>query len=292
MSEVESFLEEFQASLEDLKASLEACTKELGEKSGRVAVLSLIDDGVKRLETLDGRLSSASLFLPSYEVRRCASDVGKLRASYRSRKRALFPREQFRFRNLDKVLSGQSSEQSTSTTIAASQDGPPKNAEKCDTAEKNSDENLVVSHRVGETVTVENNGGKHVVLSHIQGCTVMIRSVSGALHMEDVADSHVSADPVRGSIHISRCSSSQFELSARQVRIHDSSGSTFFLHTQSGAIIESCTNLKFAPLDTENVREKLVDAELSSSVNEWDKVRDFNWLRVQPSPNWRKCANA
>ena len=74
-----------------------------------------------------------------------------------------------------------------------------------------------------------------------------------------------------------------------QTRIHHSQSSDFYVYAKTTPIIEFCTNVRFAPYGfSYGNREtdfKLATFDLQQG-NQWDQVKDFNWLKSTPSPNW------
>ena len=69
-------------------------------------------------------------------------------------------------------------------------------------------------------------------------------------------------------------------LEAAQVRIHSSSRSNVYCKVQSQPVIETCTELQFAPLDDAGSKSDAEEQHL------WSQVQDFSWLRAGASPNW------
>ena len=66
-----------------------------------------------------------------------------------------------------------------------------------------------------------------------------------------------------------------------------------YLHVTSEPIIEDCTDMRFAPypytdiLPADQLGQLFSTSNLNPDVNYYDRVKDFNWLRQQKSPNWR-----
>jgi hypothetical protein len=82
-------------------------------------------------------------------------------------------------------------------------------------------------------------------------------------------------------------------LASRQIRLHTSSACDFYLHVHSRPIIEHCSKFRFAPypLTHPSLTKDLTDAGLKTVgdpavASLWQQVDDFNWHRVQASPNW------
>jgi hypothetical protein len=115
---------------------------------------------------------------------------------------------------------------------------------------------------------------------------------------------HIIIGPIAGSVHLEGARYSKLVLASRQIRLHDAHHCDFYLHVLSNPIIEHCDTLRFAPHDYSPYTEfgshlrtaSLAWANDGTSVaplgytspllNNWQKIEDFNWLRVQASPNW------
>lgn len=69
-------------------------------------------------------------------------------------------------------------------------------------------------------------------------------------------------------------------LEAAQVRVHSSTDSDMYLDVQSQPVIEDCCKLRFGPL---NGKASAADKEGAAL---WSQVKDFGWMRPEPSPNW------
>jgi len=98
-------------------------------------------------------------------------------------------------------------------------------------------------------------------------------------------------------VHLEKATACHFSIASRQIRIHETRNCDFYLYVLSGPIIETCSELRFAPYNFsyERYSQHMMDAGLAADIsstdsnnehNKWAQVEDFNWLRVQHSPNW------
>ena len=72
-------------------------------------------------------------------------------------------------------------------------------------------------------------------------------------------------------------------------RTHNTKQTNFYLHVTSRAIIEDCSEVKFAPfaLKYDGLDQDFESSSLNRDTNNWNKIDDFNWLASdKPSPNW------
>ena len=94
---------------------------------------------------------------------------------------------------------------------------------------------------------------------------------------------------MRTSVFVEGCSDSAFALACQQLRVHSTTATRFFLHVSTRAIVEDCSAVSFGPygLTYPGIDGDYEASGLDRSVNNWDKVEDFNWLAAdKASPNW------
>ena len=133
-----------------------------------------------------------------------------------------------------------------------------------------------------------------VKLQDLKGCKVVLKGILGAVFLHNLIDCIVITGPVRGAAHVEGIERCKLYIAAHQVRIHSAQNSDFYLAVKSDPIIEYSTGLQFAPypLSYEGINSDFKEAGLSSicdqeASGEWGRVKDFGWIRMTPSPNWR-----
>eukprot|EP01064_Diplonema_japonicum_P035413 TRINITY_DN7661_c0_g1_i1.p1 TRINITY_DN7661_c0_g1~~TRINITY_DN7661_c0_g1_i1.p1 ORF type:complete len:303 (+),score=94.67 TRINITY_DN7661_c0_g1_i1:66-911(+) len=124
-----------------------------------------------------------------------------------------------------------------------------------------------ISNKVNETIHIAPNSS--IFLSRLTNCKIFIK-------------------PIEGSVFIDSCKGCTFVAACRQLRVHTTTASSFYLLCSSEPIIEDTTNVGFAPYlwDFEGKQTVLDGTSLGGYVNKWDQVNDFKWLKAQHSPNW------
>eukprot|EP01065_Artemidia_motanka_P023679 TRINITY_DN28343_c0_g1_i1.p1 TRINITY_DN28343_c0_g1~~TRINITY_DN28343_c0_g1_i1.p1 ORF type:complete len:314 (+),score=107.67 TRINITY_DN28343_c0_g1_i1:56-943(+) len=117
---------------------------------------------------------------------------------------------------------------------------------------------------------------------------------SPSMFLSDLEDCEVFVEPVDGSVFVDRCTGCTFVAAARQLRVHRTTASNFYLHCASQPIIEDCEECGFAPFLWEWPEREATFAAttLASSKNHWDQVNDFKWIRAQQSPHWHVVPEA
>ncbi|KAJ1651332.1 hypothetical protein IWQ61_008078 [Dispira simplex] len=131
----------------------------------------------------------------------------------------------------------------------------------------------------------------------------------GSVLLKNLTNCIVLVGPQGGSMFVDHCQECVVVVACHQLRTHSSSDVWFCLHTTSRPIIEECHRIgvahypeKLAPVETlgtttsivpsppkgvEDVKASWETAGLWHTVNKYDNVDDFKWLRRQPSPHWR-----
>ena len=119
------------------------------------------------------------------------------------------------------------------------------------------------------------------------GETISIKP-SSSIFLSDLTDCKVLIKPLDGSVFIKSCTSCTFVVAARQLRVHNTKLSSFYLHCSSEPIIEDCSEVSFAPYNWnfENKSELFASTTLTAETDKWNLVNDFKWLKSQQSPNW------
>jgi hypothetical protein len=173
---------------------------------------------------------------------------------------------------------------------------PPPAAEETDEA--------VIEHLSGKTVVLtaadlsrllaektrrQAREGVDLALAHLSDCTVVVLGVTRALRAESLQRCHLYLAPVAGSLLLAHLTDCVLFAPARQVRIHDSRNSDFYLRCASRPILERSSGLRFAPYSMryDRLATHLREAGLEHVPEDaWRSVDDFDWLRQQASPNW------
>ena len=140
-------------------------------------------------------------------------------------------------------------------------------------------------------------GERDIRIMGLTDCIVLVRGVTRALRVDNLLHVALFTGPIAGSVLLHGATSCDFMLAARQVRIHTSSDSTFYLDVRSRPIIEGCTTLSFAPYrlrydgwDADARVASLNDGGgggtlqpatslVETSTSMWCAVDDFGWHR-------------
>ncbi|CAM9607684.1 unnamed protein product, partial [Phaeothamnion confervicola] len=154
-----------------------------------------------------------------------------------------------------------------------------------------------------------------VTATGLTRCSLVLLGVMDALRLQGLTDCRVFCGPVRGPVYVDGCHCCCIAAASRQLRIHETASTDFYVRTLSGPIIEDCSKLRFAPyrLDYAGLATDLDAAGLAATaagtgsaavaaaaapaptapgtaalplMDAWKDIKDFRWLRTQQSPHW------
>jgi hypothetical protein len=139
-------------------------------------------------------------------------------------------------------------------------------------------------------------------------CDVYVLGPLRALRLRSLSAVRVFAFAVAGSAFVEGARSCQLHLAARQVRIHHTSDTDFYLRVRSRPVIEDTVRARFAPYAfcvgaregrAENAAAAralaaagLGEGDAAAWRDAWRSVDDFAWLRATPSPHWAELPAA
>ncbi|KAI6778130.1 Tubulin-specific chaperone C [Emericellopsis cladophorae] len=150
-----------------------------------------------------------------------------------------------------------------------------------------------------DTIEISKQKGLHIILplsasrataagslQDLEGCIVdMSVPTNGAplpsLALKNISGSLVIAGRVSSSVHITNVKDSIVVLTAQQARIHDCKNVRIYLFCASDPVIESCSEMRFAPLPTIYANDTP-----KGTTNRWDRIEDFSWRKGGENPNW------
>ncbi|KAH9507315.1 hypothetical protein Btru_056891 [Bulinus truncatus] len=277
---VKLFLDAFKAERLDLEEQL--------DKSKSVEASNLIthfDNLSQRVSKLQRYVSESAMFLPPYDLKTAQNILTSLQTKIHEKREELIPKKKFAFK---------SSNRKTDKRPAVSCSLKSEETAK----DSNSGDDLVLELAACKFVGISNRtlqknrneiDKKDIALANLTDCTVLLYGSPSAIHMNKLKNCKVFSGPVPGSIFIRECVNCTFNLSCHQLRIHSTTNSHFYIHVTSKAIVEDCSDVKFAPCTWtyDGQDEDYATSGLSKDRNNWDLVDDFNWLAADAhSPNW------
>jgi len=261
----------------------QVCLIEDGLKRAKDVDKSLIpahlDETYRNLGNLQKYVTDAVVFLPSYDVGKAQNIVKDLNTRFQNTQNEVQPKKKFGFKG---------AKQKKAAVKSEVQDVQPVQTKH------NLQSGVSIRGKKGEKnleLSEEETAEGDVTLADLDDCHVIIHGAPSTLHMSNINNCKIFAGPVSSSIFIDGCQDSEFALSCQQLRIHSTTNTHFYIHVTSKAIIEDSSQVRFGAhpgldLIPDSSWKK---AALQKSINNWDKVGDFNWLASdKPSPNWSK----
>ncbi|KAF9914776.1 hypothetical protein BX616_007574 [Lobosporangium transversale] len=265
-----------------------------------------IDNLVQRIHILEKTVTEKISVLPPYDARVCMEAIKSLSERLNQLRTTLVPKPKFSFKSRKAS--------SSTTTVTAASSSPASLPKATETPRSSSlvDQSLFMKFedRTGEhlfigslpmsddsskdgvergTTTV----AKDVALTNLTDCTVnLVHNIPlGAIHIKNLKRCVLVIPPVSGSILLHDCEGCTLIGACHQSRMHTSKNMDIYLHVTSEPIIEDCNDMRFAPygqiLPVDELKRLFEAANLNPTKNYYDRVKDFNWLRQQQSPNWR-----
>lgn len=277
-----AFFVEFRAGMERLAADT-AAAREARDGQAFDAVLAAI-------RGWHGKVAGAAHYLPAYDLRQAQEGLKAAEGSVAQARAEAIPKKKFSFANKQPAPAATPAAQvaheaSVVGALAPAEQQPapaPKQAAIAPGLRGLSGETLAI--RCGTV-----NGGDFE-LSALSKCRVSIADHLGALRVTNLADCVVKCGPVAGAVFIEGCTNCTFFLATRQIRIHGTRSSSFYILVASTPIIEDCSDVGFGPdrLAYPTKAELLAKAGFDANMqtDKWSKVDDFKWLKQQQSPNW------
>ncbi|KAJ1926773.1 hypothetical protein IWQ60_003509 [Tieghemiomyces parasiticus] len=313
------FWTEFQATRDAISeeiAAVDAILPGTATRDRRTQLLPRNQALFSRVLDLEAQVTQALVHLPPYDERLYRSCLDQLKTALRRQKDALTPRSKFSFRS-QPAASSTTSEPTATLNIPNVKPHVPSvsdlmaRSSPSDGKAMDDVHTLVIAdlcrqhYRLpfsrGYAASTDATLPTSLRVNHCRDAVLDFTSSRGRLasvFLRNLQRCIVVLGPLAGSVYVDDCVECTVVVACRQLRVHTSRALTFVLHTTSDPIIEDCTGIRVAPyptLDPTNVDHAGGDhievdawrqANLISTVNRYDQVDDFKWLRRQRSPNW------
>lgn len=237
------------------------------------------------IQALQNALTSATLFLTSYNVKSGQAALNELRNSLDIVKDKFLAKKKFGFRS--KASAQPSKPQSEPT--------PSETQTEVDAA-KTKENDLVkwtIKNRNNEEIIMSGSkvNDQDITISAIENCCVKIIGHAASLQLSNLTNCIILCGPVNRSVFADNCTNCKLVFGCQQLRFHSSNNCDLYMHVTCRAIIEDCKNINVAPFNYtyDNIEDDFVKAGLDLTKNNWMNVADFNWLSIDvPSPNWSR----
>lgn len=257
-----------------------------------------------RLKALSAKVAKASSWLPPFDSKRAIREAKELDEALAEVRKKVAPRRKFGFKARQAASRTTSAtEGSTAAIKAAAKTTSPTEVE---TQKTLAVKEAVSTHRGffgqrGEVLVWDEpeDPSSELHLADLEDCVVFAPGTLGALRLKNVRNCDVFAGAVTGSAFIVNVKNSKLRLGARQLRIHDTYDTDFYVAVNSGPIIEDCDGCRFASyaakwhqLDTDEDKATPRQVPTMPTGQAWRDVQDFKWLKAQHSPHWSLLPDA
>ncbi|OAQ28382.1 TBCC-domain-containing protein [Linnemannia elongata AG-77] len=273
---------DFRATFDPEKHSIEEALAGL-DKVPKDELQANIDSIVQRINALEKTVTAKISILPAFDARMYSIAIKSMSERLAQLRVKLVPKAKFSFKSRKTAGATPSP---TSTPRSAASPKPTVSTPTIDQSqflkfEDRAGEHLFIgSLSVSET---EPGAAKDVALTNLTDCTInLVHDIPlSAIHVKNLKRCTLVFPPISGSILLHDCEGCTLIGACHQSRMHTSTNMNIYIHVTSEPIIEDCTDMRFAPYG------KILPSQELDRVNLYDKVKDFNWLRQQQSPNWR-----
>ena len=139
--------------------------------------------------------------------------------------------------------------------------------------EKEFEINWTICNKKNEKIVYQSNG-KSISINKLENCEILIPDEVPTLSLNSLSNCIFIAQNVTGSARITNCYQCKFVLSVKQLRIHETKETDFYISVIGNPIIEGCRKLRFASLK-------------GDESGPWNNVKDFDCpTQEESSPNW------
>ncbi|KAJ3448629.1 tubulin folding cofactor c [Anaeramoeba flamelloides] len=253
--------------------------------------LNNIDSEIKKLITL---LSESTLFIPRYDQQTSQRKIESFIEIHQNLRSELIPKKRFKFKSRKKISTNSQKKvkQTEKEKEITNQNGKTNQIKKNNSTQnaENTENSISFKNLANEEKILNREQclDRDIFLSNLKNCKLIIPVLLSSLKIDRIYDSVICVGPVKGSIHLESCENCVLFLASQQIRIHNANNCKFYLYASSSPIIETSSKVGFSPytFSYPNLQNDLLKCNFDKSSNQWDNVKDFNWLRSSKSPNW------
>jgi hypothetical protein len=291
---ITTFLQSFNARYQEAVEILEKLPRHTVTASQRTDTSTTLSNCVQTALKLRSDTAIASMYLNPFDVRMCEGKVDKILKDVEGIRKTAVPRTKFTFKSRRGLADGSVAQQNIQPVhVSAERTVTTDTSDAVGDAMTYSIEHTdLVGKRIVRQVS---QGGafseQDMRLRNLQNCTMTLLDVYGCVRLQKLNNCTIYLGCVTGPLYVESVKNCRIFGASRQLRIHDTFDTEFYMHTASGPIIENCKGCGFGP---DVVKYKGKDELLAKSgimsinagKNQSRDVQDFKWLKKQKSPNW------
>ena len=279
--------EKFNSEFSDLQQTIECKLSRIkaNECENRK---TLLDESLEQFKSLKDLLDLNGADLPQYVRKVSQEKINQLLQSINEAKSVIQPKKTFKF-NAKKQQQIKSVHEASKVDARCAEDRVDS---ELNLEQPPPQSSFGFRDKRDEHLTLDSDeaNGKDIQLCNLVNCVVAIYGNPSTVHIIDCKNSRISCGPVSTSVFIDKCGESVLQLFCQQLRVHNTYDCTFHLHVCTRAIIEDSSRLKFGVYEFayDQLELDIIKSKLNRSINNWDKIEDFNWLvKNKQSPNWQ-----
>ncbi|EQC38961.1 hypothetical protein SDRG_03916 [Saprolegnia diclina VS20] len=135
--------------------------------------------------------------------------------------------------------------------------------------------------------------GQPFDIADLEGCQVLLLDHCDQVQIDNLVNCRVFIGPSSESVFVRNCTNCVFTVACKQLRTRDCSQCHLFLYSLTDPIIETSTQMVFAPFNGayHGLRSHFASANLEPENNHWANVYDFN-DPDKTGENWRLVQDA
>ncbi|KAI9255564.1 tubulin binding cofactor C-domain-containing protein [Sporodiniella umbellata] len=221
---------------------------------------------LQRINALEKKITDSLAFIPSYDERQFSLQIKALNEKLTMTKTRLQPKAKFSFR----------SRPSKGVKPAVVEEKAPE-VER-DVVSKAT---ILLKDRSDMVLRLDGlvqKPGMDVLLSDLSRCVILLETqhTISAVHIKNLENCLLFCGSIDGSVLIYGITRSIVSVDCHQLRIHNAQQLDVLMHVTSRPIIEDSQHITTGQL-----------TEKENTVNYFNQLEDFNWLKKQPSPHWK-----
>ncbi|CXI75687.1 tubulin binding cofactor c, putative [Plasmodium berghei] len=145
------------------------------------------------------------------------------------------------------------------------------------------DKNIKIIRGIGEGTY------SSLLINNMNNCEIIFLDILSSVFIQNITNCTIWIPAVESSLLIYNCVDCNILVNSKQIRIHNSVNTNFYINSMSSPIIESSEKLFFFPynLNFDELPKLLEKININRNSNKWKEVLDFSWQNTQnPSPNF------
>lgn len=202
---------------------------------------NMLSDNNDKFVSLREYYSEKSYCLLHYHQQGITAWFGNYHKLVSEVRSAIIPRKKFQFSR--KAKESKKEKKDTEMTEAEQENIRQKTTSRND---------LIIKNTFGRTIRKtfqEYEGKENIILDDIEDCEIYLPFIIKSIYAKKLKRVKVFAGCVTGASFINEAVDCEFHMQSHQIRIHNTTETSFHLFAKSNPIIEHCQKVKFHPFD-------------------------------------------